>query len=133
MQRPFHAWTESRDPQQHPSAKDEGCYNFMTGAGGWVQSLIHGYGGARVTADGARFRPQLPPSCTRIKLRGLRLRGATYSVERAGTVNRVCAAPASEDGRAIDVRSVPPVPARTWNVPAGSCATVSDEFMVNVA
>ena len=102
----------------------------MTGAGGWVQSLVHGFGGARVGAAGARFRPQLPPGCTRLKLRGLRLRGGAYSVERAGSQVRVCAAPAPA-GRALAVRSAA-APTQTWRVPAGGCATVGDEFVVNV-
>ncbi|GMH60130.1 hypothetical protein TrRE_jg12293, partial [Triparma retinervis] len=42
----FGIWTETEDPAVHKS--DMGCYNFMTGAGGFIQSIVHGYGGIRI-------------------------------------------------------------------------------------
>ena len=47
MQKPFFVWTESTTPNQHKSLKDQGCYNFLTGTGGFIQSLVYGYGGIR--------------------------------------------------------------------------------------
>merc|ERR1711998_26652 len=38
IQPPFQVWTESKSPNQHPSLVDEGCSNFVTGAGGFLQS-----------------------------------------------------------------------------------------------
>ena len=46
VQPQFNIWTETPDPTVHPS--DMGCYNFLTGAGGFIQSIIHGYGGIRI-------------------------------------------------------------------------------------
>eukprot|EP00662_Eupelagonemidae_sp_cell21_P010440 gene10440-10248_t len=58
---PFHVWTESTDPVQKGSLTDAGCYNFLTGTGGYVQALANGYGGLRITPTGFRLRPALPP------------------------------------------------------------------------
>jgi trehalose/maltose hydrolase-like predicted phosphorylase len=35
QQEPYQVWTETVDPQYHPS--DMGCYHFLTGAGGFMQ------------------------------------------------------------------------------------------------
>lgn len=51
---PWSVWTETRDPADHPS--DMGCYNFLTGAGGVVQSVTGGYGGVRYREGGMRWR-----------------------------------------------------------------------------
>jgi hypothetical protein len=42
-QQPFKVWTESAD--------GSGTAGFITGAGGFLQSVINGYGGLRLTAD----------------------------------------------------------------------------------
>jgi hypothetical protein len=58
-------------PQIHPlrtksgSLVDEGCYNFMTGAGGYAQSFFYGYGGLRYLQHGMRLRPRVMPNTTR--------------------------------------------------------------------
>lgn len=57
MQKPFNVWTESKSPNQHFSFTDEGCYNFLTGAGGFIQSIIYGFGGLRIRADGLHLKP----------------------------------------------------------------------------
>ena len=52
-------------PHQSGSLVDEGCYNFMTGAGGYAQSLFYGYGGLRYLEHGMRLRPRVMPNTTR--------------------------------------------------------------------
>ena len=39
--------------------KDMGCYNFITGAGGFLQSVIYGYFGLRIREDGLYLKPQM--------------------------------------------------------------------------
>ena len=46
QQREFGIWTETPDPEYHPS--DMGCYNFLTGAGGMLQGIVHGFFGLRI-------------------------------------------------------------------------------------
>jgi trehalose/maltose hydrolase-like predicted phosphorylase len=55
---------------------DGGNLNFLTGAGGWVQNLIFGYGGLQYTKKGslAVLFPSLPPGgVTALVLRGITL------------------------------------------------------------
>ena len=49
----------------------------VTGGGGFLQSVVNGYGGLRLEAAGLRLRrPRPPPNCTRLVLRGVAFRGA---------------------------------------------------------
>jgi len=57
MQQPFHVWTETPNPNQSGSFTDMGCYNFITGAGGFIQSIVAGYGGWRIRPYGLHVRP----------------------------------------------------------------------------
>ena len=44
---PFNVWTESNSEDQHSTLTDMGCYNFITGAAGFIQSIAYGFGGLR--------------------------------------------------------------------------------------
>jgi len=79
MQKPFNVWTETKLQDQHKSVVDEGCYNFLTGAGGFIQSLIYGYGGLRIRDDGLHLNATLPEIATYIKFRGLRYKESQFS------------------------------------------------------
>lgn len=58
MEPPFGVWTE------FPSTfENQGAHNFITGAGGFLQSLVFGTSGMRITKDGLTFNPP-PPSAT---------------------------------------------------------------------
>jgi trehalose/maltose hydrolase-like predicted phosphorylase len=56
--------------------------NFLTGAGGFLQQVIFGYTGLRLGERGLEpaFPPVLPSRITRLRLRNLHVRGATYDV-----------------------------------------------------
>jgi len=51
-QKPFLVWTETA----HPPG---GAVNFITGAGGFLQGVLSGLGGLRLTSDSLAFNPQL--------------------------------------------------------------------------
>ncbi|EGG14804.1 acid trehalase-like protein 1 [Cavenderia fasciculata] len=71
-QQPFKIWTET------PTG---GCVNFITGAGGWLQALLFGYGGLRIHQDQYYFySPQLPPNTTSLKIRGFSYNSATFNM-----------------------------------------------------
>jgi hypothetical protein len=58
---PFDVWRETPDGE-------DGAINFLTGAGGFLQSVLSGYGGVRVQgtlADGLLLNPPPPPSAAR--------------------------------------------------------------------
>lgn len=53
-------WTERRDIW--------GAVNFITGAGGFLQTVIYGYGGFRLKNSGLTFNPSLPPKVTKMTI-----------------------------------------------------------------
>ncbi|KAK9823243.1 hypothetical protein WJX72_001319 [[Myrmecia] bisecta] len=71
---PFHLWSEI--------AGGGGTPHFITGAGGWLQSLWAGYAGIRFNEQGLFFhlQQQLPPGATRLTLRGLSYVGHQINV-----------------------------------------------------
>ena len=93
VQPQFNLWTETPDPTVHPS--DMGCYNFLTGAGGFIQSLIHGYGGFRFMNDGGlSFTLTLDSELfTTLEFKSITYRGNTITVR--GSI---------EDGVEVEVR-----------------------------
>ena len=54
-------WTERRDSW--------GAVNFITGAGGFLQAVIYGYGGFRLQDSELAFNPTLPPKVTKMSIR----------------------------------------------------------------
>ena len=70
---PFATWMES------PGGR--GTPNFLTGAGGFLQGVLSGYPGLRLTDSAlALLAPQLPPGAERVTLRGLAYLGARFDV-----------------------------------------------------
>ena len=64
---PFRVWSELRS--------GEGATNFMTGAGGLLQTMLFGYAGLRLKGDGLHFKLQLPPSVTEWSVEGIKFMG----------------------------------------------------------
>ncbi|XP_048752483.2 protein-glucosylgalactosylhydroxylysine glucosidase-like isoform X2 [Ostrea edulis] len=61
--KPFNVWTELSD--------GTGAVNFITGMGGFLQSLLFGYGGFRLHPDRIDFHGRLPPSTTSFNITGV--------------------------------------------------------------
>ncbi len=74
---PFLTWTET---------PGNDCINFTTGMGGFLQALIHGFGGVRVVEGGLEVRPRLPSSWDALEIRGLALGSgrATLHIDESG-------------------------------------------------
>jgi trehalose/maltose hydrolase-like predicted phosphorylase len=69
----FHDW--------HEVVGAAGADNFITGAGGFMQSVWGGYGGVRFMDGTLRLqRPRPPPNCTSIQLERVSFRGATMTM-----------------------------------------------------
>jgi len=63
---PFMVWTET------PTG---GTVNFITGAGGFLQGVLNGYGGIRIRENALAFNPQLPPSVNFVRFREIHYLG----------------------------------------------------------
>ena len=59
---------------------DAGATNFLTGMGGFLQSVMFGYGGLRLRADRLDLDPELPPSSTELHIIGLTYLGNTMDM-----------------------------------------------------
>ena len=56
--------------------------NFLTGAGGFLQQVVYGYTGLRITDEGLRpvYRPVLPSAITRLVLKHVSVLRKTYDI-----------------------------------------------------
>src|SRR3989338_2353513 len=67
IQQPFDIWLET------PTG---GATNFLTGAGGFLQSVMFGYGGLRLDRSALTLNPQLPADTAGVRLLGIDYLGA---------------------------------------------------------
>lgn len=64
VRRPFNVWSEVVEGE-------EGATNFITGAGGFLQTICNGFLGIRLNLKCLEIRnPRLPETCERISIRG---------------------------------------------------------------
>ncbi|ESP00136.1 hypothetical protein LOTGIDRAFT_141357, partial [Lottia gigantea] len=70
---PFNVWTENAD--------GSGAVNFHTGMGGYLQSILFGYGGIRVLEDRLNFDPQLMSSVISWNITGLDYGGNSFDMK----------------------------------------------------
>ena len=97
---PFNIISETPDPYKH--FLDMGSFNFLTGAGGFLQSVQNGYGGLRANDDFLLLNPQpfTQLNVTSMKLRGVHYVGGKFDLFFDGTkatitvtqlpINRTC-------------------------------------------
>jgi trehalose/maltose hydrolase-like predicted phosphorylase len=79
---PYGVWTET------PSGTG---VNFLTGAGGFLQSVISGYGGLRIKEKRFDFATSLPANTESLALVGLSLCGSQFNVRWNSTHNVITA------------------------------------------
>lgn len=70
-QPPFYVWTET------PKG---GAVNFLTGAGGFLQTVTFGYPGIRIGGDGLRLKPVLPGGASFLRVRGISFHGGVLDL-----------------------------------------------------
>ncbi|XP_032795803.2 protein-glucosylgalactosylhydroxylysine glucosidase [Daphnia magna] len=69
---PFKVWNEA---QNH-----KGAFNFITGMGGFLQSILFGYAGLRLTVEKLTANPILPPGITNFTLQGMDYLGCSFNI-----------------------------------------------------
>ncbi|XP_075992674.1 protein-glucosylgalactosylhydroxylysine glucosidase [Anticarsia gemmatalis] len=83
VREPFKVWTELRRP-------DSGATNFLTGMGGFLQTLIFGYAGVSIHLDRLVInKPTLPPHTTKFTIRGIKYLGANITLEVKGNSTKI--------------------------------------------
>ncbi|XP_073688280.1 protein-glucosylgalactosylhydroxylysine glucosidase-like [Garra rufa] len=63
IQKPFQVWTET--------SRGSGCVNFITGMGGFLQTVMFGYTGFRVQKEQLAFAPLLPQEVGSLSMKGV--------------------------------------------------------------
>lgn len=89
IQGPFKVWSERR--------WGYGAVNFITGAGGFLQAVLYGFGGIRIKRDGLYFNSTLPYGTVKLAFRisylassidfDVRYRGVTISLVNTGPIS----------------------------------------------
>ncbi|XP_041984111.1 protein-glucosylgalactosylhydroxylysine glucosidase-like isoform X1 [Aricia agestis] len=75
VREPFKIWSELRSP-------NVGAVNFLTGMGGFLQSLVFGYAGISLNLDTLKItKPQLPPASTKFTIKGIKYLGASLTLD----------------------------------------------------
>ena len=73
VQQPWNVWSEIKG--------GSGARNFLTGGGGFLQSILYGYGGIRVRRDGLEMTPKMITLSQGWTMRSLNYKGKTFDVE----------------------------------------------------
>lgn len=83
MRKPFYIWSEVLEAF-------EGAGNFITGAGGFLQSIINGYGGVRLYNDTLYIlNPRLPPKSTKLSFAGITYLESIFSLEVTASTSSI--------------------------------------------
>lgn len=72
-------WTEFNE--QSANDQQTGSVNFLPGIGGFMQSIVNGFGGVRIRPLQLEFhKPTPPPGCQKMWLRGIKYLGTNMTV-----------------------------------------------------
>ncbi|XP_069117851.1 protein-glucosylgalactosylhydroxylysine glucosidase-like [Argopecten irradians] len=106
---PYKLWSNPED--------NKGGLNYLTAIGGYLQSLLYGYGGFRIYPDRLQFSPAIPPNTTSLSLTGIDYLGGSYHFtfsDQYITINQTSAAagrmkvviPSTHHTQTLDVGTV---------------------------
>jgi trehalose/maltose hydrolase-like predicted phosphorylase len=116
---PFAQFAEARGDKagsQDPLAGSP-AFDFLTGAGGFMQVFTYGLTGFRWRADRVHLDPMLPPQLSSgVTVQGLHWHGRTFDVQIGGTTTKVTL----RSGAAMPVET----PSGTQTLGAGSSLTI---------
>lgn len=76
IRQPFNVWSEVVEGE-------DGATNFMTGAGGFLQTIFNGFLGIRLHLDRLEIRnPRLPKNCTKLRVKGFSYLNSKFELKR---------------------------------------------------
>ncbi|GAA5893748.1 hypothetical protein JCM8208_001234 [Rhodotorula glutinis] len=77
---PYYQFSEQQTDEWADNGGTNPAFTFLTGAGGYLQTLTHGYTGYRFRLDRPFFDPSLPPQLKNYTVKGLKWHGASIDV-----------------------------------------------------
>lgn len=91
---PFMVWTEGVD--------GGGAVNFITGAGGFLQSVLFGYGGLRLRGNNQlQFNPRLLPGATQVRFIGIDYHGNSIDFLIGGSKSQIAVTSRAQSASAL--------------------------------
>ncbi|BGP14872.1 hypothetical protein JCM10213_003772 [Rhodosporidiobolus nylandii] len=77
---PYYQFSEQTNDVYATNGGTNPAWTFLTGHGGFLQTLTHGFTGYRFRTDRLYFDPVLPPQLTNYTLKGLKWHGDSFDV-----------------------------------------------------
>ncbi|KAM6360406.1 protein-glucosylgalactosylhydroxylysine glucosidase [Alca torda] len=108
---PFKIWVENSD--------GSGAVNFLTGMGGFLQAVLFGYTGFRITKTSFRFDPALPGDIDRLKVTGVSYLGTKLTFTITREEMRITVTASSRDPAASPLEAVLEASGQRLPLPGG--------------
>ncbi|GAA5992775.1 hypothetical protein JCM10908_006927 [Rhodotorula pacifica] len=80
---PFYQFSEQTNDNPATNGGTNPAYTFLTGHGGYLQTLTHGYTGYRSNLDYLYLDPNLPPQLTNYTIHGFKWGGSSFDINVA--------------------------------------------------
>jgi trehalose/maltose hydrolase-like predicted phosphorylase len=96
---PFLQFSETRDDTI--AGVPVAAFDFLTGAGGFLQTLLYGYSGLRFGLDSVYLDPTLSPQLKGLTLRNLQWQGRTFTIQLRPRTTTITLA----GGRSLPIRT----------------------------
>ncbi|GAA6009189.1 alpha,alpha-trehalase ATH1 [Rhodotorula paludigena] len=78
---PYYQFSEQVNDVWADNGGTNPAFTFLTGHGGFLQSLTHGFTGYRFRIDRLFFDPSLPPQFTNYTVKGLKYHGSSFDLQ----------------------------------------------------
>ncbi|XP_072035583.1 protein-glucosylgalactosylhydroxylysine glucosidase-like [Amphiura filiformis] len=120
IQQPFKVWTET--------SSGSGAINFATGMGGFLQSVLFGYGGFRLRQDRLDLNFNLPPKSEHFNITGLNYLGSSIDFKADSTNVAITVMSQESEAPSLDLLSNGVTKAlvigKTASIPLKSAASI---------
>ncbi|KAK4055789.1 alpha,alpha-trehalase ath1 [Microbotryomycetes sp. JL201] len=80
---PYYQFSEQQIDEYAENGGTNPAYTFLTGHGGYLQTLTHGFTGYRSRTDRLYLDPILPPQLTNYTVKGLKWGGSSFDINLA--------------------------------------------------
>ncbi|GAA6025861.1 hypothetical protein JCM8202_002098 [Rhodotorula sphaerocarpa] len=78
---PFYQFSEQTNDNVYTNGGQNPAYTFLTGHGGYLQTLTHGYTGYRSNLDVLYLDPNLPPQLNNYTIKGFKWHSSSFDIQ----------------------------------------------------
>ncbi|GAA5981976.1 hypothetical protein JCM11641_006816 [Rhodosporidiobolus odoratus] len=102
---PYYQFSEQTSDVYSENGGTNPAYTFLTGHGGFLQTLTHGFTGYRLRLSGPYFDPVLPPQLTNYTVKGLKWQGSSFDVNVATSQTTISRRAGREGNVTVEIAS----------------------------